>query len=214
MTQHPTDNAWHEMWRNNRIGFHQDEVSVFLRKYWKNIHKNVFVPLCGKTKDMLWLREQNHQVIGVEFNEIAVRDFFSENNIEHKVEHCENLNIFGNENYKIYCNNFFDLPILEDVELVFDRAALVALPQDLRYEYLQHLKKITPNYTRILLITYEYDQQQMSGPPFAISQDMVNDLYQNYISIRKLDERDVLELLPMFQKRLSYMKECVYEILT
>lgn len=214
MTKHRTDKAWHRMWRSNRIGFHQDEVSVFLTKYWQNTHKNVFVPLCGKTKDMIWLREQNHQVIGVEFSEIAVGDFFSENNIQHSIEHSENLNIYRNKHYKIYCNNFFDLPILEEVELVFDRAALVALPKDLRYKYQQYLKKITPNCTRTLLITYEYDQQQMPGPPFSIPQDMVNELYCDYTSIRKLDERDVLELLPMFQKRLSSMKECVYEILT
>ncbi|BBM85405.1 thiopurine S-methyltransferase [Candidatus Uabimicrobium amorphum] len=212
MTQHPSDNHWHEMWRDNRIGFHQSEVSAFLEKYWENNHRNVFVPLCGKTKDMVWLREQQHRVIGVEFNETAIRDFFGENEIEHTVERKENLHLFHNEHYQLYCNNFFDLPILSEVEIVFDRAALVALPIDIRKKYVEYLKKITPNCMRILLITYEYDQQQMSGPPFSITHDMVKDLYHDHETIDKLDERDVLQLLPMFQKRLSFMKECVYQI--
>lgn len=48
---------WLERWERKEIGFHQDEVNAHLRKYWQELHlvtdSKVFVPLCGKSSDML-----------------------------------------------------------------------------------------------------------------------------------------------------------------
>ena len=210
---HPSDipDFWHEMWTSNHIGFHQNEVSPFLQKYWTQSNGSVFVPLCGKTKDMVWLAENNHDVVGVEFNEIAVRDFFQENNLhEYQREQQEQSAVYHHSKYKIYCGDFFNLPTL-DTKYIFDRAALVALSQELRKRYVEKLQQIVPQCVEILLITYEYPQQQMPGPPFSISQEMVHELYKGK-HVEKLEERDVLQILPKFAERLSFMKECVYRI--
>lgn len=211
MKKHPSDrsNFWHTLWAKNTIGFHQEEISPFLEKYWRYDQKKVFVPLCGKTKDMIWLSQKNHEVIGVEFNETAVCDFFT--GTPYNTKKQNNMQVFYNKNIQIYCGDFFALPQI-DTPLIFDRAALVALSQNLRQQYVNYLKKITPEDAKILLITYEYPQHEMPGPPFSIPQETVQDLYSKYNNIKKLDERNVLDLLPIFQKRLSFMKECVYSI--
>ena len=45
---------------------------------------SVFVPLCGKTLDMVWLCQQGHTVVGCELSEIAALDFFKENSIPYE----------------------------------------------------------------------------------------------------------------------------------
>src|SRR5215213_63441 len=82
-------NFWAERWNKNEIGFHQRDINASLRAYWPTLGiargAEVFVPLCGKSLDMLWLREQGHSVLGIEFVETAVRDFFAENGLTPRV---------------------------------------------------------------------------------------------------------------------------------
>ena len=80
------DNAfWHSKWESKQLGFHQEKINSRLKKYWPTLGlaegSRIFVPLCGKTLDMLWLAE-THSVLGVELSDIAAQDFFSENRIE------------------------------------------------------------------------------------------------------------------------------------
>jgi thiopurine S-methyltransferase len=76
---------WHERWQQNEIGFHDKEINEHLQQYWPafNIALNsrIFVPLCGKSKDLLWLLAQGYEVIGVELSPLAVQAFFDENGL-------------------------------------------------------------------------------------------------------------------------------------
>ncbi len=80
---------WHERWQQNQIGFHQQEVNPFLQGYWPSLKADpsdqVFVPLCGKSHDLLWLRAMGHHVVGVELSPLAVDSFFSENSLRANV---------------------------------------------------------------------------------------------------------------------------------
>ncbi len=150
---------WLERWEREKIGFHQDEVSPYLCQYWQELNlahdSVVFVPLCGKSRDMLWLREQGHQVLGVELSAIAVQAFFKENGYtpQHstrgKFDRCEANGI------RILCGDFFDLgrDDLANVSVVYDRAALIALPPEMRERYVRDMVGILPTATQILLIT-------------------------------------------------------------
>jgi thiopurine S-methyltransferase len=208
---------WLERWERQEIGFHQDEVNPYLRQYWQELHPvrggTVFVPLCGKSRDMLWLREQGHSVLGVELSPIAVHAFFEENDcvpnhiIDGRFDSCETDNI------RILCGNFFDLnkDDLANVDVAYDRASLIALPPQMRGRYARHLASILPPATQILLITVDYPQEEMQGPPFAVSASEVAALYREYAEVHLLAQFDVLEQNPRFQQRgLSCLHENIF----
>jgi thiopurine S-methyltransferase len=210
---------WLERWEHEEIGFNQVEVNSHLRQYWPTLnlkpYSEVFVPLCGKSIDMLWLRKQGHSVLGVELSDIAVQAFFKENGctpnqVTHKIFHaCEAGGI------RILCGDFFDLNKdgLAKVTAVYDRAAMIALPPLMRERYVKHLVSIVPPATKILLITFDYAQAEMSGPPFSVSADEVESLYGKHAEIRLLAELDVLAQNLRFQERgLSRLKEKTYLI--
>lgn len=208
---------WLERWEREKIGFHQDEVSPYLCQYWQELNlahdSVVFVPLCGKSHDMLWLREQGHQVLGVELSAIAVQAFFKENGYtpQHstrgKFDRCEANGI------RILCGDFFDLgrDDLANVSVVYDRAALIALPPEMRERYVRDMVGILPTATQILLITLDYPQPEMQGPPFSVSSGEVEVLYREHAEVRLLAQLDVLSKNPRFQQRgLSRLQENIF----
>ena len=76
---------WHERWARGEIGFHQDDFNAHMQAFAGRLGlhpgAHMFVPLCGKSLDLLWLLRQGYRVTGVEFNPRAVTDFFSENGL-------------------------------------------------------------------------------------------------------------------------------------
>ncbi len=211
---------WLERWERAEIGFHQDEVNPYLRRFWHELDVarggEVFVPLCGKSMDMVWLRQQGSLVLGVELSAIAVQDFFKENG--HLPTHT-NTGKFAcceAEGIRILCGEFFDLSRedMANVSAVYDRASLVALPPEMRERYARHLAQVLPSGTRILLVTFDYPQAEMQGPPFAVSVNEVAALYGQYAEIRLLAQEDVLEQNPRFKQRgVTRMQENVFLLL-
>jgi thiopurine S-methyltransferase len=213
---------WLERWERQETGFHQDDFNPYLRQYWQELRlardSGVFVPLCGKSRDMLWLRDQGHRVLGVELSAIAVQSFFRENGYtplqvsRHQVadgrfEQCEADGI------RILCGDFFDLgkADMEKVAAVYDRASLIALPPEMRERYVRHLVSILPPATQILLVTLEYHQPEMQGPPFSVSASEVEAFYREHAEVRLLAQMDVLAQNPRFQQRgLTRMVENIF----
>ena len=206
-----------ERWEREEIGFHQSEINPYLCRYWHELHpaKNseVFVPLCGKSRDLLWLRQQGHRVLGVELSAIAVQAFFSENGY---TPHCASAGKFdccATDGFRILCGDFFDLnkDDLANISAVYDRASLIALPPEMRASYAHHLADILPPATKILLITFDYPQAEMQGPPFAVSAGEVEALYLEYADVKLLAQLDVLPQNPRFRERgLSSLQENIF----
>ncbi|MDO8812629.1 MAG: thiopurine S-methyltransferase [Gallionella sp.] len=211
---------WLERWERKEIGFHQSDINPYLRQYWQELHlardSEVFVPLCGKSNDLLWLRQQEHPVLGVELSAIAAQAFFEENGyIPHRAASV-NFACYEADHIRILCGDFFDLGKgdLAKVGAVYDRASLVALPPDMRERYVHHLVGILPPATRILLITFDYPQPEMAGPPFAVSPGEVETLYRPYAEIRQLAQLDVLAQNPRFQERgLTKLQENIFHLM-
>lgn len=171
---------WHERWKNNRLGFHQADVNEHLKRHWKAVRlqagEKVFVPLCGKAHDLAWLKAQGHPVLGVELSPIACRDFFVERGLVPSLDRGESFTRRVHEGIELWCGDFFHLTAadLSDVDLIYDRAALIALPQESRRRYAKHLTEITPSGRRMLLITLDYpEQDSFRGPPFNVSEEEV-----------------------------------------
>lgn len=208
---------WLENWKNNKIGFHQQATNPYLLAFWRQLNFDsdcdVFVPLCGKSLDLIWLNKQGHQVIGVEVSDLAVNSFFAENHLPYKKVKIEDFERFQAERITLFQGDFFKLKAdhLVNVQGVFDRGALVALPSALRESYAKHLISILPCKARILLVVFEYDQSEMQGPPFSVSESEVQTLFQNAYDIELLLGQDVLEFFPQFKTAgLSSLEEKVY----
>jgi len=208
---------WLERWEQNQIGFHEEEINLYLQTFFNSLKipqkSKIFVPLCGKSKDMLWLRSQGYEVFGVELSPIAVSDFFSENNLEPKISSHGKFKCWKSKGLCIYQGDFFDLKEndLANCMAIYDRASLIALPLDMRQQYVDHLKTIAIGISHTLLITLEYDQNEMQGPPFSVNVNKVNQLFEENCSIELLLKEDVLSKNEHFiQRGLTRLIERAY----
>lgn len=195
---------WLDRWRNQEIGFHQPEVNDWLETWWPQLRlapgSSVFVPLCGKSLDMGWLADQGHRVFGVELAEAAVRAFYEQAQRPYRVERQRHLQLFAGDGVSIYCGDVMDLTALHlpGVAAVYDRAALIALPPKMRLHYADHLQRIICDGCRILLLTLEYEQTLVPGPPHAVTEDEVRALFGARCDVQRLDARMVGRLPPKF----------------
>ena len=166
---------WHQKWDLQQIGFHQPQVNDFLVKYWSSLAlsstEEVFVPLCGKSLDMCFLAEQGHNVLGCELNQIAVQDFFKDNQlpVSHRLQGEHQF--YSTEQITLIQGDIFTLPKSEcqHISAFYDRAALIAWPESMRQQYADKLAELIPAGVKGLLVTLDYDQAALNGPPFAVS---------------------------------------------
>jgi len=210
---------WLQRWEANQIGFHQDEVNLHLERHWPGLGlapgSRVLVPLCGKSRDLLWLAGQGHAVIGVELSEIAVRDFFAENGLEATVREQGPFREWRCDEIRILQGDFFDLDtrLLGAVAGVYDRAALVALPANMRGRYVAHLYQLLRRGTRMLLVSMEYPQDEMEGPPFSVSAEEIRERYGAGFAVEEIDRIDILDENPRFRERgLTRLVETVFRL--
>jgi thiopurine S-methyltransferase len=184
---------WLTRWEKREIGFHQHDLNRYLEQYWSSLKLandcTVFVPLCGKSKDMRWLAQQGHHVLGFELSETAVREFFEEWDVQPAVEQRGSFTCYSGNNVELFVGVIFALTAkdVSAVEGIYDRAALVALPPDMRREYVHLLSALLPSKTQTLLITFEYQLGDREGPPFSIPINAVNDLYAETCAIQSLE---------------------------
>ena len=208
---------WINRWETNRIGWHAEQVNRHLIKYLDKLGlssgESIFVPLCGKSNDMLFLLENDINVIGVELSNIAIEQFFSENNLGYSVSEVDKFVLYEGEKIKLYCGDFIDLESkhLHHVRAIYDRASLIALNQVLRQKYVKHLSDIIEVGARILLLTLNYPQHQRSGPPFAVSKEEVGELFDGSFDFQELYCIDDIENEPMFQNLgVDFVEKAVY----
>ncbi|MFN2310067.1 MAG: thiopurine S-methyltransferase [Gammaproteobacteria bacterium] len=212
-------NFWHARWEANQIGFHQDEINAHLQRYWPQLDvpagTEVFVPLCGKSRDVLWLAGRGHRVLGVEISPLAVEAFFVENTLPVSVAALGGFVRHQAGEIVLLQGDYFDLRAadLAEVRGVYDRASLIALPPALRARYAAQMARLVSPGTPVLLITLEYAQAEMKGPPFAVAAAEVQALFASDFHIDTLGALDILAENPRFQARgLSRLQEQVYRL--
>ena len=196
---------WHQRWQDNQIGFHQEKPLPLLCKHWPALDlaagSRVFVPLCGKSLDMAWLAERDHRILGVELSELAVRQFFEERGLEPETRDTRHGRHYTAGPYELIVGDAFalDSEALADCAAVYDRAALIALPPDLRQRYVATAWRRLPAGCAGLLVTLEYPQAEKDGPPFSVDQAEVRTLLEPGWDIGLLEGRDILADEPRFR---------------
>lgn len=187
---------WYEKWQKNEIAFHASTANPLLVKHFHRLSlekgSRVFLPLCGKTLDIAWLLSNGYRVAGAELVETAILQLFAGLGLEPKVSELAGLKHFHAKNIDIFVGNIFDLSkeTLGSVDAVYDRAALVALPEETRVRYTAHMNTITLKKPQ-LVICYEYDQDRVAGPPFSITSEEINRHYRESYDLFLLESADV-----------------------
>ena len=187
-------NFWHERWASNDIAFHEGEPNTLLADHFGALAipkgSRVFVPLCGKSRDIHWLLNEGFHVAGAELSEHAIRQLFEELAAEPTVVERGPLKHFAAPGIDIFAGDIFELTreTLGSVAAVYDRAALVALPEAMRKRYTAHLRILTGNAPQ-LLVTLEYEEDLIPGPPFSILADEVRVHYDATHTICERESR-------------------------
>lgn len=211
------ESFWLQRWHADQIGFHARQVNDLLRRHWPTVaassEATVLVPLCGKSLDIAWLAARGHRVIGVELAEVAVAAFFAEQGIQPLISEEGAFKVYRHGRVELFCGDFFALEArhLQDCALFYDRAALIALPAEMRERYVSHLCSVLPAGSKGLLVTLDYDQALMEGPPFSVNDAEVQGHSGKVWSSELLESLDALE--PRFQARgLTSMNERAYRL--
>jgi len=200
---------WQQRWQNNQIGFHQSDINKLLRKHWPALTRTlgsdgeVFVPLCGKSRDMLWLGgamdeadAPRHKVIGVELSEQAIQAFFTDELGANapSPQPRPGGTVYSHGAFELWAGDLFAFPAdrLARTRLAYDRASLIALPPEMRVRYARTMNELLPPAARTLLLTITYDPSEMDGPPFPVPDEEVFDLYGAAREVTLVEKRDGL----------------------
>ena len=210
---------WLQRWHDNQIGFHQDQPTPLLCKHWASAGvadgATVFVPLAGKSLDMVWLAAQGHRVLGVELSPLAVEQFFAEHDLTPEITESRYGLHHRAGGIELILGDAFglDAELLARCDAVYDRAALIALPPELRTRYVGELYPRLPAHCRGLLITLEYPQHEKAGPPFSVPEAEVAERYAPHWNVDLLERRDILATQQSFvDAGVTALDTCVYRL--
>jgi len=198
---------WHQHWTRKKPGFHEGRVNTYLQRYLADYKlkqgDRVFLPLCGKAYDILWLAQQGLEVVGVEMSGVALRSFFEESELVHETDQDEHFTVYRSGNITLYEGDFMDLKSshMGDCKLVYDRASIVAIEAFNREIYSQKLLSLITPATPMLMVLLQYDQSIMSGPPFSVEVSEVESYFGEQYTIDHLETRDQIDESPRWRER-------------
>ncbi|MBX2886005.1 MAG: thiopurine S-methyltransferase [Granulosicoccus sp.] len=218
---------WHNAWEQGKTGWRQRRQNTRMQRHWPGLElpagSTVLVPLCGDTPDMLWLRDAGFKVVGCDLSAVALRRFLH----EHQLEHTESVSSDGSitefqaDNLRLICGDFLALTPVQigPVAAVYDRAATVAMPAELRQTYAEKIIELTRHAEHVdsvqgLLISFSYDQQKMNGPPFSVPTDEIHRLYGASFVINCVGSESGESILGNLRERgLDELEESVYHLI-
>jgi thiopurine S-methyltransferase len=212
----PNEN-WLQRWEDDNIGWHHVEFNQHLLNYWHTLYlpagSLVLAPLCGKSRDMFWLAEQGYRIRGIELSQLAISQFFEEHNLHPDRQKHDYFEHWSQGPFELLCGDIFDLAQQDqsDVDAVYDRASLIALNPQQRQQFAQLITAVLPSHCKTLLVTLEYPQEEMSGPPYSVTESEVRELFAQHFTINQLHSLDLLKDTDRYQHHgVSKMVEKIY----
>lgn len=209
---------WHDRWQQGQIGFHRQEHHPKLARWWSELAlaaaARVLVPLCGKSRDMLYLASLGHEVIGCELSPLAAEAFFAEAGLQPEREAHSGFERWQSSDITILVGDFFGLTPADvgHVTALYDRAALVALPPAMRRDYAAQLARLMTAGSQGLLLALDYPQESMQGPPFSVDADEVQATVGRYFGVELLDRRAAADVPAKLRESGADMHESVYRL--
>ena len=203
------NDEWLERWHEGRIGWHEEDGNASLKAYWRASGRRVLVPMCGKTPDLVWLAEQDNEVVGVELSRVAVEAFFDEQGLSCEIEDGD-IPVYRARELPIaiHCGDLFELDGL-DCDAHYDRGALVATTAERRPAYARHLTEQLRPMAEQLIIVLEYDDTVAQGPPFSVPADELLGYWPDLVCVDAYD--DIADGPPKFiEAGLKELTETVW----
>jgi thiopurine S-methyltransferase len=190
---------WHQAWQEGRIGFHRGEPHPALIEHFPlleaKVEQSILVPLCGKSHDLTWLTNQGLYVRGIEISEQAVLEYFTDNNI---ITPQKTANCYTHQGLTLEVNDFLEHQNTVGYDFIYDRAAIVALPPEMRVKYAKKWLELLNPGGKAILISFEYDQSKVAGPPFSVEEEEIIKLFSHEASIKVLEEKSEKPNNPKF----------------
>ena len=185
---------WLDRWENDRTGWHESAGNVGLHAYWQGNGGRVLVPLCGKSPDLVWLARHGHEVTGIELAEKAIHEFYAEQSLGYRETERANMRAYVCDELPItlFCGDYFSFEA-DPFDALYDRGAIVAVEPAERPNYAAHTRRLLKPDAPVLIITLEYDQSIVQGPPFAVHGDELKAYWSN---LERAGERDDFETCP------------------
>lgn len=209
---------WLDKWQKAEIGFHMPEVHPLLVRHGATLGLTdgtpVLVPLCGKSVDLRYLAEQGCRVTGLELSPLAIRQFFEEQGLTPDCSTLGGLPVCETGGLRLIEGDFFAVTPeqLGAVEVVYDRAALIAMPPAMQAGYVEQLMVLAPQ-ASILLITLDYPPAEMNGPPFPLSSARIQALLGDHYHLGLLEQQDVLaDNIGLQRRGLTHLLEAAWRL--
>lgn len=211
---------WQSRWRNEKTRWHMQEVFPLLKTFWNKLPLEkggtVLVPLCGKSLDLEWLVNQGHYVIGVDVSQKAIKALVQSHEERFEKSAKGNLQCYKSESMELWCGDFFKLQQswLPAIDVIYDKAALIALPPEMRKAYVDSLKNLLQPHTQVFINCFEYEQDEMPGPPFAVFREEMESHFGDQFYINSLYAHSLFDELTNFHRRglHSYLREKIYHL--
>jgi thiopurine S-methyltransferase len=208
---------WLARWARGEIGFHRASVHPMLVAHGAPLAgRRVLAPLCGKSLDLAHLADMGCTVVGVELSEQAIAAFFAERGVWPEVTVEARCTRWVAGPYSLLQGNYFKLTAADlgaPCTGLYDRAALIALPAALRPAYAAQTANLLAPGACGLLITLDYPQEAMDGPPFAVPETEVRALYAGLADVEPLVAEDALDAEPRFRAQgLPRLSQCAYAL--
>ena len=211
---------WQGRWRKDKTGWHMNKVFLPLKTFWPYLRlkpgDTVLVPLCGKSLDIDWLAEQGHHVIGVEVSERALQELMSRLPASFHPSAKGPFTCYKSPSIELWCGDILKIKKewLPPIDAIYDKAALIALPGEMRSRYATHIQALIHSHSQIFINCFEYEQQEMPGPPFAVFEEELRAYFGDHFTLDCLHSHSLFDELTNFQRRglHSYLKEKVYHL--
>ncbi|MDZ7681321.1 MAG: hypothetical protein U5J63_06285 [Fodinibius sp.] len=211
---------WQSRWHKDNTGWQMDEVYPLLPTLWNRrslkSQARVLVPLCGNSPDLHWLAEQGHTVIGIDVSGKALRRTMRDHPAKFTEETSYGFTVYRSQQMELWEGDFLKLPArtITTPDVIYDKAAIVALPPEMRTTFAQKVMELSNPNTQLLVQTFEYEQHEMSGPPFSVGRNEIEQYYGDRFSITPVHEQSRLQDMAKFRQRglSSYFIEKVYHL--
>lgn len=211
---------WKNRWQQNKTGWHRQEVYPQLPRFWSRLdlpkEARVLVPLCGKSHDIDWLAEQGFQLIGVDASGKALKHIMERFPESFLRTESHGYTVFRSDTMELWQGDFLNFPkaAINPIAAVYDKASIVALPPAMRKKYAGKLLELSGKHTQIFLQSFEYDQHEMNGPPFSVSEREIKNLLGASFDIMLLHKQSRFEEVEKFHRRglSSYFMEKIYHL--
>ena len=211
---------WQSRWQKGNIGWHMDTVYPLLPQICNHLGINsdarVLVPLCGKSLDLLWLADHCDTVTGVDISQKALQHLMQQHHESFVKDTSHGFSIYRSDSLVLWEGDFTKLPPeqIPTQHLIYDKASIIALPAEKREHHAEKVIELSDPNTQIVIQTFEYNQSEMTGPPFSVDTQELKRLFGHRFKLKCLHEQSKLKELQKFMRRglSSYLTEKVFHL--